>query len=190
MYRPLQRIIGVNGAVGAPFASAQAILQGCAWSNTLANAFGSLLCQLIEDQTRLGATVYADDWYMLVDRLTWHAGQAAQPIDPPPCGADAADDEHTVEVDDPHSHQYQCAECHRATHRREQLPHCVICEDGMHAEVVRREDEDRQQRLSSGPLADAPASSPAVMAEELRKGAGILQELLDDLCLEAAPKQS
>ena len=69
-YDHLWRIMTLNGVAGEGFRSAQAVLQGCAWSNPLTLALGTLWADYVEHCTKAHAMTYADDWYLLVDRFS------------------------------------------------------------------------------------------------------------------------
>ena len=69
-YAQLRRIMTLNGAAGLSWRSSQSVLQGCAWSNPLTVALGCLWSLHVERAAKVAAYTYADDWYLVADRLT------------------------------------------------------------------------------------------------------------------------
>ena len=82
-YGQLTRIMSLNGVVGDSFRSFQAVLQGCAWSNPLAQAYGTAWAYHVEAQAKVSALSYADDWYLLCDRFSLRE-QPEEEADPLP----------------------------------------------------------------------------------------------------------
>ena len=67
-YEHLWRIMTLNGVAGEGLRSAQAVLQGCAWSNPMATSYAVAWARWVESQAQVHAYSYADDWYVVCDR--------------------------------------------------------------------------------------------------------------------------